>query len=51
MKTPLTLITVPLALSFLSGMFDWQVDDGMFIVFGFSMIAGAIWAWVIELKK
>ena len=32
-------------------MFDWQIDDGMFMLFGISMIIGAIWAWKIELSK
>jgi hypothetical protein len=51
MKTPLTLITAPLALSFLTGIFDWQVDEGMFLIFGLSMIVGTIWAWVIESNR
>lgn len=51
MKTPLLLITIPYAVSFLSGMLDWYVEDGMFVLIGLSMLAGIVWAWVIELKK
>lgn len=51
MKTALSLITVPFALSFLSGVFSWDVDEGMFILFGFSMLIGIIWAWKIEMSR
>lgn len=51
MKIALSLFTVPFTLSFLAGMFDWYLEDGMFVLFGLSMVVGIIWAWVIELKK
>lgn len=51
MKTALTLITVPYALAFLGGMFDWRIEDGMYVLFGLSMLAGIIWAWIVELDK
>jgi hypothetical protein len=51
MKTPLLLISIPLAISFLGGMFYWEMEEGMVVLFGLSMIIGTIWAWVIELKK
>ncbi len=51
MKAALSFISVPFAISFFAGMFDWYIDDGMYILFGFSMLVGAIWAWVIELKR
>lgn len=51
MKAALTTITAPMALSFLSGIFDWYMDDGVYILIGFTMIGGLVWAWFIELKK
>lgn len=51
LKIALTLISVPLALSFLSGMFDWYIDDGFFMLFGFSMVAGIVWAWIEVNRK
>lgn len=51
MKAALALMTAPLVISFLSGMFDWYMDDGLLIFFGFCMILGTIWAWIIELKN
>jgi len=51
MKTPLLLISVPFAISFLAGMFDWYIEEGMYILLGLSMIIGVVWAWIIELKK
>jgi len=51
MKTPLLLISIPLSISFLGGMFYWEIPEGMTILFGLSMIIGVIWAWVIELKN
>lgn len=50
-KIALSLFTVPFTLSFLSGMFDWYIADGMFALFGLSMLIGLVWTWVIELKK
>jgi hypothetical protein len=50
-KIPLTLITAPMTLSFLSGMFDWYIEDGMYMLFGLAMIIGLGWLWIIELKK
>jgi membrane protein CcdC involved in cytochrome C biogenesis len=50
MKIALALITVPFIISFMSGMFDWYVEDGMFALFGLAMIVGLGWAWFIELK-
>ena len=51
MKTPLLLISVPFALSFLSGMFEWYMEEGMYILLGISMLIGIIWAWYVGLKK
>lgn len=51
MKTPLLLISIPFGISFLGGMFYWEIEEGMTILFGLSMIIGVVWAWVIELKK
>ena len=51
MKLALLFITVPSVISFLSGMFEWYIDDGMYLLFGISMIIGIIWAWIIELNK
>jgi len=51
MKTPLLLISVPFAISFLAGMFGWYIEEGMYILLGLSMIVGIVWAWIIELKK
>lgn len=51
MKNALTLITAPMALSFLAGMFDWTLPDGLYVLIGFTMIGGLIWAWIIEAKN
>lgn len=51
MKTALTLLTLPMALSFFAGMFEWSMDDGVYMFIGFTMIAALIWAWIIELKR
>jgi len=51
MKAPLIIMTVPFALSFISGMFDWYIEDGMFALFGFAFFVGLVWAWVLELKE
>ena len=51
MKFALSMMTIPFTLSFLSGVFNWYIEDGMFILFGFSMMVGLIWAWVEELKR
>lgn len=51
MKSALTTITIPFILSFLAGMFNWYMDDGVYALLGFAMIGGLTWAWVIELKK
>ena len=48
MKAALTTITVPYAISFLGGMFGWTFDDGFYMLIGFAMLAGIIWAWVVE---
>lgn len=51
MKAALTTITAPMALSFFAGMFDWYMDDGVYMLIGFTMIAGLVWAWIIALKQ
>lgn len=51
MKTALTLLTLPMALSFFAGFFEWSMDDGVYIFIGITMIAALIWAWIIELNK
>lgn len=51
MKGALTLITAPIVLSFLSGVFDWYLDDGVFVFIGACMIAGLIWAWIVEYNR
>jgi len=51
MKGALTLITAPLLLSFLSGMFEWYMDDGVYMLIGFAVIAGLIWAWLVETNR
>ena len=51
MKIALSLLTVPIILSFCAGVFEWNIDEGMFTLFGISMIVGIVWAWVIELKN
>jgi hypothetical protein len=51
MKAALTTITVPFAISFLSGVFMWDFPEGFYILLGLSMIVGIIWAWFLEMKK
>lgn len=51
MKTALSLITVPYAISFFGGMFDWYFEDGFYILMGISIIVGIVWAWRLEMKR
>ena len=51
MKNALLLITIPYALALLAGMFEWYMDDGVWMLFGISMLVGIIWGWIVELKK
>ncbi len=51
MKAALTTLTVPYSISFMSGMFGWTFDDGFFMLLGFSMLAGIIWAWIVEMRR
>ena len=51
MKTPLLLISIPYAISFLAGMFEWYMEDGMYILLALAMLVGIVWGWIIELKK
>ena len=51
MKLALSLITVPYGISFLGGMFGWYMEDGMYMLIGFSMLAGIIWAWIVECNR
>jgi hypothetical protein len=51
MKAALATITAPMVLSFLSGVFGWYMEDGLYALIGFTMMGGIVWAWVIELKK
>lgn len=51
MKLALGLITIPFIFSFLSGAFNWYMDDGAYIFLGFLMIVGLVWAWVIEVNR
>lgn len=47
----LLLISIPFSISFLAGVFYWEFPEGFYILLGFSMIIGIIWAWVIEAKR
>ena len=51
MKTPLLLVSVPYGIMFLSGVFEWYIEDGLAILAGLSMLIGICWAWYVELKK
>ena len=51
MKAPLTLITASYATLFLSGFFDWYLDDGFVILLSFGMLAGIVWAWIAVSKQ
>ena len=51
MKAALTTITVPYSISFMAGMFDWTFDDGFYMLIGFAMLAGIIWAWIAEVRR
>lgn len=51
MKAALLFITVPLTISFFAGMFEWYIEDGMYILLGLSMIIGIIWAWIAESNR
>jgi len=51
MKAPLLLITIPMVIIFLTGMLEWYMDDEVYMLFGFSMIIGVIWAWLVESRS
>jgi len=51
MKIPLSLIAVPYGIMFLSGAFDWYIEDGLAILAGLSILIGICWGWKVELKK
>ena len=51
MKAALTTITVPFSISFLSGVFYWEFPEGFYMLLGAAMVAGIIWAWVVEMKR
>lgn len=51
MKAALSLITFPMLLSGMAGAFEWYMDDGVYMFIGFTMIAGIIWAWIVELSR
>ena len=51
MKLALSTITVPFGISFLSGVFLWELPEGMYILFGIAMIVGIIHAWIVETNR
>lgn len=51
MKAALSLITGAFSFSFLIGFFGWYVDDGVFALIGFAMMAGIIWAWIADASR
>jgi len=51
MRLPLIILTIPLTISFLGGMFEWYFEDGFYLLLGLAIIIGLVWAWIVELKK
>lgn len=51
MRTPLTILSCGLGISFLDGFFGWGLADGFYALVGLTMIATLVWMWIIELKK
>jgi hypothetical protein len=51
MKGALTTISVPYAVSFLDGMFLWGLPEGFYILVGFAMLVGIVWAWIVESNR
>lgn len=46
---PVTMVTIPFGISFLDGMFGWELADGFYVLLGLSMTIGLIWQWYIML--
>ena len=51
MKLALSTITVPYSISFLSGVFMWELPEGLYILLGLAMIVGIIHAWIVETNR
>ncbi len=51
MKGALLTASAPMAFSFLSGVFGWYMDDGVYTFIGFIMMIGLGWAWYVELNR
>lgn len=50
-KAPLTLLTSCVSVGFLDGALGLDLSDDLYVLVGFAMIAGLIWAWVVVSKN
>ena len=51
LMAPLIILSVPMLISFLSGVFGWDFDDGFYLLIGLSMMVGIIWMWYVMLTN
>lgn len=50
-KAPLNVMSIAFAISFLFGMFSWEMPEGFLMVIGFIELACLIWMLAIVYKK